>query len=243
MGFLDIFKSKKGIEMRRIPYQGKENKYARVMYETGVKFLQEDNYKEAFNLFSLCAESGHTSAKYNLALMYRNGMACEYDFIKSIDLFQEAAEAGHEGARKNYDTMMNVLMAEDMDFNDTAYYMASCGDGENSYGMAIFYASIFMQRHLNEYEIKQIIYWVIRLSRSPQGIAFVKKTRIDASSIPTVNEGDLTPNVLYILNAMDLVSQTAVIAGKRPETELNKFNYDTYHELILLNEHLFFPEQ
>lgn len=238
MGFFDIFKSKKGITTRRIPYMGKQNEYARIMYETGVRLLQEDNYKEAFSMFSLCAESGHTSAKFNLALMYRNGLACDYDFTKSLNLMKEAADNGHDLAKANFVAMAAILTDPNPDFNKVAYYLANSTDG--CYGLAIMFCLDYIQRHFHTYEITQLIFRVLNTTNlvDMDGENFVYRSGIVGCEHMDVEDEHLSPNVRQMLILMDMACTVAVQQGK-PEEQINNFRYDTYLELIKMNADAF----
>lgn len=238
MGILDIFKSKKGITTRRIPYQGEDNQHSRIMYETGVKFLQEDNYKEAFNLFSLCADRGHTSGKFNLALMYRNGLACDYDFTKSLNLMKEAADNGHDLAKANFVAMAAILTDPKPDFNRVAYYLANSSRG--SYGLAVLFCVDYIQRHFHSYEITQLIFRVLNTTNlgDMDGEEFVHRSGIVGCEHMDVEDEHLSPNVHQMLTLMDMACTVAVQQGK-PEDEIDNFKYDTYLELIKLNADAF----
>ncbi|WP_312109003.1 tetratricopeptide repeat protein [Pantoea septica] len=238
MGILDIFKSKKGVTTRRIPYQVKENEYVRMMYDAGVKSLQEDNYKHAFDMFSICTENGHTPAKYNLALMYRNGLACDYDFTKSLNLMKEAADDGHDLAKANFVAMAAILTDANPNFNKVAYYLANSSGG--CYGLAILFCVDYIQRHFHSYEITQLIFRVLNTTNlgDMDGENFVYRSGIVGYEHMDVEDEHLSPNVHQMLTLMDMACTVAVQQGK-PEDEIDNFKYDTYLELIKLNADAF----
>lgn len=74
------------------------NDSANKIYEQGVESLKDTDFKMAFSSFKIAAKFGHTSATYNLALMYKNGIGCEYNYDDSLRLFKKAQLEGHQNA-------------------------------------------------------------------------------------------------------------------------------------------------
>lgn len=68
-------------------------------YRSGVLLLKSGDYTGAARALRAVAASGHVSALYNLALMYKQGLTESFEIEKAIDLFKQAAERGHEQAK------------------------------------------------------------------------------------------------------------------------------------------------
>lgn len=56
------------------------------------------DYKKAFSLFEKAAANNNSQALLNLGYMYRKGIACEVDLLKTEQLYLKAAELGDDEA-------------------------------------------------------------------------------------------------------------------------------------------------
>jgi len=65
-------------------------------YNAGVGFLQVGNISAAEKVFLELAKEDHTSAIYNLALLYAQGHGSHLMLREAINLFRKGAELGHE---------------------------------------------------------------------------------------------------------------------------------------------------
>lgn len=235
MGFLDIFRSKKGVIIRQTPFKGGRDEQCKIAYEAGVKSLQDDNYRHAFDMFTLCSENGHISSKYNLALMYRNALGCDYDFDKCIHLLQEATEQGHGLAKKNLDIMIDILNDRNTDFNKIAMYLS--GSSGNSYGVPIFFFVDYITKVLYEHEIREfILHEIYRSDEYAMVDEIMAKGRIVMSIFDKAEP--LSPRCQQMLDLMDLACNTAIQLGKS-ENEIIRFRYHCYSEVIVRNIELF----
>lgn len=72
-----------------------KDNFVKEIYEQGVELLVQEKYGEALKYFNKAAKFGHTSAKYNQALMLFNGLGDYPNFELARQLFQEAKSAGH----------------------------------------------------------------------------------------------------------------------------------------------------
>jgi hypothetical protein len=71
-------------------------------YNAGVGFLQAGNIDKAIEVFSELAKTNHTSAMYNLALLYTQGHGERLMHPEAQYLMHRAAVLGHEGAATHY---------------------------------------------------------------------------------------------------------------------------------------------
>jgi len=66
----------------------------RIMEERGVA----QSYETAAELYEQAVQQGHTSAMYNLGVLYANGQGVETDIFKARELFTQAVALGSEEA-------------------------------------------------------------------------------------------------------------------------------------------------
>ena len=69
------------------------------MCRMGVKRMQEDDYKAAFEYMARAAALGDAGAHYGLSILYEEGVGVEKDEKKELHHLEEAAIAGHLDAR------------------------------------------------------------------------------------------------------------------------------------------------
>jgi TPR repeat protein len=62
----------------------------------------EVDHKEAFKLFKLAAEAGHSFAQLNLAQMYRDGEGTQQDQKAALYWFNQSLLQGNKQAAKEY---------------------------------------------------------------------------------------------------------------------------------------------
>jgi TPR repeat protein len=62
--------------------------------DAAIRAVDDENFIEAFTLFSQLAESGNAEAQHNLALLYRTGKGVKKDLAASLVWFQRAADQG-----------------------------------------------------------------------------------------------------------------------------------------------------
>ncbi|MCF6256772.1 MAG: sel1 repeat family protein [Gammaproteobacteria bacterium] len=67
--------------------------------DAGITAVDNEDYAEAFTLFSRLAEEGNAEAQYNLAMLYRTGKGVKKDMGASFKWFQRAAEQGISDAQ------------------------------------------------------------------------------------------------------------------------------------------------
>ncbi len=67
--------------------------------DAGITAVDNEDYAEAFTIFSRLAEAGNAEAQYNLAMLYRTGKGVEKDMDASFKWFQHAAEQGISDAQ------------------------------------------------------------------------------------------------------------------------------------------------
>jgi len=70
-------------------------------YSAGVKFLQRGDMNSASRHFAAAAKEGHTSAYYNLSILWGSGAVTPYDFDAAADCWYKAAAAGHPKAQES----------------------------------------------------------------------------------------------------------------------------------------------
>ncbi|MDA9180287.1 sel1 repeat family protein [Emcibacteraceae bacterium] len=84
------------------------------------------SYKDARKWFSLSAEQGNSSAKYNLGLIYKNGLGVNVDLVQAFIWFKEAAILDHQLAKEE----VSKLLAEDKNNYLTKELMEQLVDNE-----------------------------------------------------------------------------------------------------------------
>jgi len=62
--------------------------------DVGITAVDNENYAEAFTVFSRLAKEGDAEAQHNLAMLYRTGKGVEKDMDASFKWFQQASEQG-----------------------------------------------------------------------------------------------------------------------------------------------------
>lgn len=73
-------------------------KYIQYM-ERGIEFLNEKDYKNAYNQFSQAASLGSSDAMYNLAISHLTGLGAEVDTIRAKELLSQARSHYHQAAK------------------------------------------------------------------------------------------------------------------------------------------------
>jgi len=62
--------------------------------DAGITAVDNEDYGEAFSIFSRLAEAGDAEAQYNLAMLYRTGKGVKKDLSAGFKWFAQAAEQG-----------------------------------------------------------------------------------------------------------------------------------------------------
>lgn len=70
-------------------------------YSSGVKFLARGDMNSASRHFAEAAKGGHTSAYYNLSILWGSGAVTPYDFDAAADCWYKAAAAEHPKAQES----------------------------------------------------------------------------------------------------------------------------------------------
>ncbi|HLP97347.1 MAG TPA: tetratricopeptide repeat protein [Sideroxyarcus sp.] len=70
-------------------------------FESAMQYYDKGNYEEASHLYRKAAEQGHTSAQFNLGLMYIKGDGVIRDTRQALYWWQKAAEQGRADAQFN----------------------------------------------------------------------------------------------------------------------------------------------
>jgi len=69
-----------------------------VLYEKGVKYRTQKEYKKAFDIFTQLAKKEYDKVQYDLALMYEQGLGIDKDANKSLYWLEKSAEHGNRDA-------------------------------------------------------------------------------------------------------------------------------------------------
>lgn len=87
------------------------------LFQKGNKFYLEENYKDAFPLFSQSAKAGHGEAQFRLGEMYVDGKGVEENHTQAFQWFSKAAESEYYPALAKLIWMYEagVGVAKDMD--------------------------------------------------------------------------------------------------------------------------------
>lgn len=130
------------------------NESANKIYEQGIELLKNFDFKMAFNSFKIASKYGHTSATYNLALMNKNGIGCDYSYDESLRLFKKAQAEGHQGASNHISGLEKAKNLSSELSNLTQII------NEASYlhdGTILYFFYFFLLSNLNE---SDIISWI-----------------------------------------------------------------------------------
>jgi hypothetical protein len=152
-------------------------------YRSGVLLLQSGDYTGAARAFRAAATSGHVSALYNLAMMYKQGLTESFEIDKAIDLFKQAADRGHEQAKANLALFQKLGSEQGVSTEDLTALIANFsragGDGAFVFG----YASEILRTTPDREELTDFVF--MELDRASQGEvsakAFVQGTGIARS--------------------------------------------------------------
>ena len=74
----------------------------------GKQQFEKKEYKKAFNTFLKTAQDGMV-AKYNMAIMYQNGLGVKRDLQKAIDFYKLSATDGYKPAKEALKTIQKVI--------------------------------------------------------------------------------------------------------------------------------------
>ena len=74
-------------------------------FESGVKFLRENNFTKAAELLRKAAERGHGKAQYELGVMYVHGRGVAQNYAEAAKWYTKAAEQGEAKAQFNLGVM------------------------------------------------------------------------------------------------------------------------------------------
>jgi hypothetical protein len=166
-------------------------------YKSGVLLLKSGDYTGAARALRAAAASGHVSALYNLALMYKQGLTESFEIEKAIDLFKQAAERGHEQARLQVALFEQLGNPQGVSMELLTYLVTNFsrlgGDGAFVFG----YANEILCTTRDREELTDFVF--MELDRANQGEvsakAFVQSTGIARSlfegSLGRSGEGSL----------------------------------------------------
>lgn len=149
-------------------------------YRSGVMQLKSGDYTGAARSLRAAAASGHVSALYNLALMYKQGLTESFEIEKAIDLFRQAAERGHEQGKAQTALFEQLGNPQGVSVQLLTYlvtnFSRSGGDGAFVYG----YANEILCTTGDREELMDFVF--MELDRASQGEvsakAFVQSTGI-----------------------------------------------------------------
>jgi TPR repeat protein len=65
--------------------------------------------RDVFDLFHRAAELGHSEAKFNLGVMYRDGIGVDRSIEKAVEFLRSAAELGHSEAQQQLPSAIETL--------------------------------------------------------------------------------------------------------------------------------------
>ncbi len=72
---------------------------AETLYNQGIDFYQQNDFKQAAQKFRQAAELDHAAAQFNLAALYRFGSGVPKDLDQAIHWYRKAAEQGYMDAQ------------------------------------------------------------------------------------------------------------------------------------------------
>jgi TPR repeat protein len=87
-------------------FVGLSHIYAR--FEEGVAAYNRGDYETAFQEIKPLAEQGHSTAQYNLGVMYSKGRGVTQDYLEAVKWYREAAEQGDALAQFNLGLMYDI---------------------------------------------------------------------------------------------------------------------------------------
>ncbi|EPG9256228.1 sel1 repeat family protein [Providencia rettgeri] len=126
------------------------NEFANKIYEQGVESLKKADFKMAFNNFKIAAKYGHTSATFNLALMYKNGNGCDYSYEDALQLFIKSQNEGHQGAFRHIDELESVKERS----NDLSNLPLVINEASHLHdGTILYFFYFFLLNNLSEVDI------------------------------------------------------------------------------------------
>ena len=68
-------------------------------FDDGLEAYNRNDYKKAFELYTLAANQGKADAQYNLGVMYEKGQGVTQDYKKAVELYTLASNQGYSDAQ------------------------------------------------------------------------------------------------------------------------------------------------
>jgi TPR repeat protein len=85
---------------------------------------------EAFRLYQMAANAGHSGAKYNLGRCYEDGEGVDADIFAAVGLYQEASLAGYADAQYNLGCCYDIGSGVAEDKIEAARLFALAAEGD-----------------------------------------------------------------------------------------------------------------
>lgn len=147
----------KDLEMEAFEGKGEAQHDLAALYSSGTNNVKQDYLKAAY-WFLQAAENGVSNARYNLGVLYHQGMGVEQDINQAIYWYSRAAELGHPEAQYN----LGIANIEGIGTNynpklAVAYFRqaAQGGVAEAAYNLGL----ILENGLLGDENLEEAIYW------------------------------------------------------------------------------------
>ena len=113
-------------------------------FKDGIDAYQKGDYKIAFNEWKPLADQGHTSAQYNLGLMYANGRGVLKDYKQAAKWYQKAADQGDADAQYNLGVMYDKGRGVLKDYKQAVKWYQKAADqglADAQYNLGVMYTN------------------------------------------------------------------------------------------------------
>ncbi|MBQ0315968.1 sel1 repeat family protein [Providencia rettgeri] len=181
-----------------------DNESANKIYEQGVEYLKIADFKMAFNNFKIASKYGHTSATFNLALMYKNGNGCDYSYEDSMQLFIKSQDEGHQGALRH---IKELVKAKELSADLSNYPLVLNEASHLHDGTVLYFFYFFLINSLSEGDIVSWIRYELDRASIGNELAQQYVHEISPNSEFYRNGGEeLTPNASLFSDIFDHVT-------------------------------------
>ena len=113
-------------------------------FQKGMSAYETGDYATALREFKVLAELGHVDARFNLALMYKDGQGVVQDYKAAVKWYREAAEEGNVFAQYNLGFMYKDGQGITQDDKEAVKWLRKAteqGFADAQHGLGVMYES------------------------------------------------------------------------------------------------------
>lgn len=111
-------------------------------YTEGLNHYRQGHYKEAMEAYRKCAANGHTSAQYQVGVLYSNGQGVERDYKEAVNWYRRAAARGHAEAQNSLCFVYSKGQGVEQDYKEAVKWCrkaAESGHVQAQYNLGTMY--------------------------------------------------------------------------------------------------------